>query len=348
MSDPGEVLGSAGVGDPVAVGVGVPVARTVPAEPQPSGDRTEVLDRLAAGAVADPQAHTEVLARATTDPSAEGLPRPAPAALLSRRQAAEVGMYAGAGLVALAVGGAIARGWDGWDAAMRAASVGLTALALLTAGLFLRLPWTRRAGEERRRAVSAMLSLGAGLALVASGVGLGVGQAVPGATAGAHAVVGVLAMLAVCAIARSALAELGLLLATAWAAWVVVPPGPGTWAALVVLGAGWALAGLRWARARRTAAVAGSALALVASIGLAQGPWAWPARGGLAALVVVGLVTFLRGGANPWLALGAGSATALAASVAGAALGPALALLIGGAATMLVSGIALRSARRGG
>lgn len=320
-----------------------------------------MLDRLVAGAVADPQARTEVLARAggpivapagsTGGPVADGGQGWAPRAsdpLLTRRQASEVGMYAGAALVALALGGAIARGWSDWDAAMRAASIGLTALALLAAGLFVRLPWTRRPGPERRRAVSAMLTAGAGLALVATGVGLGVRQGVPGAAAGAHAVVGVLAMLGVCVIARSALAELGLLVACAWAVWLVVPPGPATWACLVGLGAVWALAGRRWARGRRTAALAGAAVALMASIALAQGTWAWPVRGGLAALVLIGLLMFVRGGSNAWLALGAGSATALAAAVAGASLGPALALLVGGAATMLVSGIALRSARRSG
>ena len=55
---------------------------------------------------------------------------------------------------------------------------------------------------------------------------------------------------------------------------------------------------------------------------------------------------FLRGWANPWLALGAGAATALAASVAGAVIGPALALVFGGLATMIVSAIALRGTRR--
>jgi hypothetical protein len=94
--------------------------------------------------------------------------------------------------------------------------------------------------------------------------------------------------------------------------------------------------------------VAGTGLALVASVGLAAGPWAWWARAGLIALTVGGLGAFLRGHANHWLALGAGSATALAASVAGATLGPALALLVGGLATVIVSGIALRSARRAG
>ncbi len=132
----------------------------------------------------------------------------------------------------------------------------------------------------------------------------------------------------------------------AWAAWVVVPPGPGTWAFLAGLGVVWAGLGMRWARGRRTAMGLGAALALVASVGMAAGPWAWPTRAALAAAAILGLGAFLRGRANYWLALGAGAATALAASVAGDVVGPALALLLGGLATMVVSWIALRSARR--
>ncbi len=323
--------------------------------------RTEVLDPLVAAAAADPGARTEVVARpggadhgsaaslgAELDPprSTDAAPSPTPAPLLTRRQAAEAGLYAGAGLVALAIVGAVARGWSGWDDTMRAAIIGLAAVSLVAAGLFLRLPWTRRADDERRRAVSVMLTGGAVLALVASGVALGVRQGVPGAPAGAHAVVGAVVMIGVCVAARSPVSEMGLLGALAWAAWLLVPPGPGTWGALVGLGILWAVAGWRWARGRRTAVVAGAALALVASVGLAQGAWAWPVRGVLAALLAAGLVMFLRGAVNAWLALGAGSATALAAAVAGARLGPALALMVGGLATMVVSGIALRASRR--
>ena len=330
----------------------------------PPEQPTQALDRLAAGAVADPGARTEVLVRPAgaglatgSDPGVGGPgspeqetagPAAAPPPLLTRRQAAEAGMYAGAGLVALAVGGTIARGWAGWEAPMRAAAVGLSAIALVAAGLFVRLPWTRRAGDERRRAVSTMLTAGAALGLVSSAVALDVRQGVPGASAVVHAVLSVVVMLGVCLVARAPVAELGLLAAGAWSVWLLVPPGPVLWAALVGLGALWAGVGARWARGRRTAAVSGCALALLASIGLAQGAWAWPVRGGVAAVAALGLVRFLRGGGNAWLALGAGSATALAASVAGARLGPALALLVGGLATMGVSGVALRSARRSG
>jgi hypothetical protein len=90
----------------------------------------------------------------------------------------------------------------------------------------------------------------------------------------------------------------------------------------------------------------GAALALVASVGMAAGPWAWPTRAALAAVAILGLGAFLRGRANYWLALGAGAATALAASVAGHVVGPALALLLGGLATMVVSWVALHGTRR--
>jgi hypothetical protein len=163
----------------------------------------------------------------------------------------------------------------------------------------------------------------------------------------AAAAVGVvLAMLVVNLISRTPVSEAGLLGALAWAAWVVVPPGPGTWAFLVGLGVVWAGLSVRWARGRRTSMVLGATLALVASVGMAAGPWAWPTRAGLAAAAVLGLGAFLRGRANYWLALGAGAATALAASVAGDVVGPALALLVGGLATMVVSWIALRGASR--
>jgi hypothetical protein len=184
-----------------------------------------------------------------------------------------------------------------------------------------------------------------------SGVGVALGSAQGAMSSGAgnaaRALGLVLAMVVVNLIARTPASESGLLGALAWAAWVVVPPGPGTWAFLVGLGIVWAGLGMRWSRGRRTALGLGAALALVASVGMAAGPWAWPTRAALAAVAVLGLGAFLRGRANYWLALGAGSATALAASVAGDVVGPALALLVGGVATMGVSWIALRGARRG-
>jgi hypothetical protein len=316
-------------------------------------DQTEVLDPAAASALADPGAVTRAIPRpAGALPDQPG-PGPGAAAnqgrpfVVSRRVAAEIGMYVGFGLILLALGGVAARGWAGWDDAMRWAIVALASVALLATGLFVRLPWTRALGDERRRAVSSMLALGSGLALLAAAIGLGVGRGGEG-PALAHGLGSVVAMLLVCVVARTPLAETALLAAAAWAAWLVVPAGPAIWVVLVGLGAAWALAGTRCARGRRTAAVAGTGLALVASVGLAAGPWAWWARAGLIALTIGGLGAFLRGHANHWLALGAGAATALAASVAGATLGPALALLVGGLATMAVSGIALRSARRSG
>jgi len=269
--------------------------------------------------------------------------------LVSRRVAAEIGMYAGAALVLVSVGGVVVRGWSAWEPGVRWAFAGLTTVALVAAGLFVRLPWSRSLGGERRRAVSALLTTGVAVAATGVGVALGSGQgaqsADPGSTALALAVV--LAMLVVNVVARTPVSESGLLGALVWAAWVVVPPGPGTWAFLVALGAVWAGLGGRWARGRRTAMVLGGAVALVASVGMAAGPWAWPTRAGQAAVAVVGLGAFLRGRANHWLALGAGASTALAASVAGDVVGPALALLVGGLATMVVSWIALRSARHG-
>jgi hypothetical protein len=89
----------------------------------------------------------------------------------------------------------------------------------------------------------------------------------------------------------------------------------------------------------------GTALALAAAVGLAQGTWAWPVRSVLAGLVVLGLVVFVRGGPAHWLALAAAAAAALAAAVAGVVLGPMLALLGCGLAILIVSGVALRTAR---
>jgi hypothetical protein len=191
--------------------------------------------------------------------------------------------------------------------------------------------------------VSTLLTAGVGLALAAAGLGLespGSGAAI--GLAGAA----VLALLLVCVVARTPLSETALLGSLAWSAWLLAPSGAATWAALVGLGMAWVAVAVRVARGRRTAAVSGALLALACSVGLAQDSWAWPVRAALAAVVAAGLVMFLRGGPNAWLALGAGGAAALAASVAGGLLGPALALLVGGLATMTVSGIALRAASR--
>ncbi len=338
-----------------------PTAELVPAA-------TEVLDAQVAGSLVDPGAATQVVARGpvigpgSRDGTgaglhdAEGTSRAAPPAapptpLVSRRVAAEIGLYAGAALVLVSIGVVAVRGWASWDPAVRWVLTGLMTVALIAAGLFVRLPWRRALGDERRRAVSALLSTGVTVLAAGVGVGLGTDQgagAQPAGAAGAALAVGVVvAMVVVNLVARTPVSEAGLLACAAFAAWVVVPPGPGTWAFLVGLGVVWAGIGVRWARGRRTALVLGAVLALVASVGMAAGPWAWPTRAVQAGAAVVGLGLFLRGRANHWLALGAGAATALAASVAGDVVGPSLALLVGGLATMVVSWIALRSARRG-
>ncbi len=346
------------------VGGSVPGAHAPP-DPGATASPTAVLDAQVAASLVDPGAQTQILARGpaiasgqpgptgptgAADSAGPGPAAPASAApLVSRRVAAEIGMYTGAALVLVSIGGVVARGWAAWEPATRWSFAGLTCVALIAAGLFVRLPWAREVSDERRRAVSALLTTGVGVATVGVGATLGSAQGALSAGPGSAvlAVGVVLAMLAVCVIARTPVAESAVLGALAWAAWVVVPPGPGTWAVLMGVGVGWAGLGMRWARGRRTAMVLGAGVALVASVGMAVGPWAWPTRAGLAAVAALGLGAFLRGRANHWLALGAGAATALSASVAGDVVGPALALLIGGLATMSVSWIALRSARRG-
>jgi len=267
--------------------------------------------------------------------------------LLSRRAAAELGMYCGAALVLVAGLAVAARGWGDWASAQRVGAQVLAAVALVAAGLFARLPWQRPMGDERRRAVSSLLTAGASVAVVASGLAADVGQAGAPAASTLHAAGAVAALLAVNLVARTPASETGLLLALAWAAWVGLT-GAWVWAALLALGCAWAVLGLRVALGRRTAAAAGSALALCAAVFLATGAWAWPVRIALVAAAVAGLGQFLRGRPNPWLALGAGAASALAASVAGGVVGPAPALLVGGLATMAVSAVALRGARRVG
>ncbi len=317
---------------------------------------TEALPVAAAASVVDPGAETQVIPRAVptgSDRRPDEVATPdaspaAPRALVSRRVAAEIGMYTGAGLVLTAIAGVVIRGWPTWDPAFRWAFIGLGAAGLVAAGLFIRLPWRRPMSDERRRAVSAMFTTGVLVAGISVGAAAGTAQgaASQGSAATALPLGAVLAMLLVNLVARTPVSESGLLAAIAWSAWMVVPPGPGTWAFLAGLGVAWAGLGIRWARGQRTAGALGAGLALVASVGMSAGPWAWPTRAMLAAVAVIGLGAFLRGRPNWWLALGAGAATALAAAVAGELVGPVLALLIGGLATMVVSWIALRSARR--
>ncbi len=348
----------------------------------PVSPHTEVLDVARAGALVDPDAWTQAIGcapvigpgptvglgsaqtgpahtgpvQAGQAPGAPGADAPgAPAALVSRRVAAEIGVYCGAALALVAILGVVVRGWSAWDSTLHVAFIVLSTATLVAAGLFLRLPWRRVLGDERRRAVSALLSTGVAVASIGISVALRPSQDpgaattdVAGSGSGSLAVAAVaaaVAMLAVTAVARTPLAETGLLISLAWTAWVVAPPGPGTWAFLAGLAVVWAGLGYRWARGGRTAVLVGVSLALACSVGMATGPWAWPTRAVLAVAAAVGLGAFLRGRANAWLALGAGAATALAASVAGDVVGPALALLIGGVSTMVVSGAALRGVR---
>lgn len=359
-SDGREPTPSPGSSDPLADRAADEATHTQVIARAPVGDLAA--ERTAALPVRDPgnlsaSDPTQVVARTGGDDEGGG-PAPdrlvpaeplGPPPLVSRLVAAEIGMYLGAGLAMLALVGSVARGWTDWDPVIRGTFVALAAVALITLGLSVRLPWDRTPTDQGRRAASSLLSAGAGVALVAVSSALAAGQPLSqaGPWVGAAYVVTVLAMVAVNLISRTPLSETALLTALAWGAWILVPPGPGTWAFLVVLGALWAALGFRWARGGRTAAASGAALALVASVWLAAGPWAWPTRAGLAVTAVLGLVTFVRGGANHWLALGAGASTALAASVAGLVVGPVVALLVGGLATMTVSWIALRTAGSG-
>lgn len=339
-------------------GAADPIGWTDDLHPTPL-EHTEVLDAAVAAAEADPGEVTQVLSRRPAigappheDPGGTpGGPDEAdeddgPQALVSRRVAAEIGMYTGAALALVAVGGSVLRGWTAWDPGLRWAFAGLSAVALIAVGLFVRLPWRRVPSDQRRRAVSALLTAGVAVATIGLGVAIGatqgLEQAAPQPTAVPAGVVVVMTLVNV--IARTPVSEVVLLMAVAVSAWTVVPPGRGTLAFLTGLGVVWMVLGMRWARGRRTAAVAGAGLALVASVGLAVGPWTWPVRAGLGAVAILGLGAFMRGRANSWLALGAGASTALAASVAGDVVGPAVALLVGGLATMTVSWIALRSA----
>jgi hypothetical protein len=212
--------------------------QVVGAEPGHGTGHTTALERGTAAATVDPDAATRAIdVRGTPVVPAGRGPAPIPA-LLSRRSAAEVGMYVGAALMALAMVAVAARGWPDWSRAMRVAGPALGAVALLAAGLFIRLPWARSVGDERRRAVSTMLTLGVGLGLAALGV-LVVGQAPSGSAAVGHAIVSVVAMLGVCAIARTPLSEVALLGSLAWGVWLVAPAGTATWATLVGLGVAW-------------------------------------------------------------------------------------------------------------
>lgn len=317
----------------------------LPGAPTPAAP-TVRMPAASPGPAAGPGAVTQVVADAGTTwgrPWEPGEPGAPPAPLVGRREAAEIGMYVGALLVLIALGSAVVRGWAAWDGPLRWSTAALSAVALVAAGTFARLGWGRNPSGQRRRAVSALLTCGTAIALSDLAVAVGPDQGGGGAAGAVLVAVALGSALACAAAAHTPLSETGLLAALAWSVWLLVPAGPALWAGLVGLGATWVVVGTRWARGRRTAGMAGSVLALAAGVALASGPWAWPARAGLAVVMALGLVRFFRGGANHWLALGAAAATALAAAVAGDVLGPALALLVGGVATTGVSALALRS-----
>ncbi len=272
--------------------------------------------------------------------------------ILARDMAAEVGIYLGGGLVAIAFAVVISRTWPEWGQSARWLGPSLLAVALLATGLLLRLPLLSSIegplAAPRRRGISALLTAGATLAVVLMGIVLSVDEVSPIGVRALHGGVALVAALAVTTLARSPMAESVVLLALSWSCWLLFPAGPWAWVALATLGLCWSL--LAWGRlgrlqvirGERTAAVLGGLVALAACVGLAAGPWAWPTRGILVCVAGWGLMSFVRGGATAWLFLGAGAAAASGAAVAGDLLGPALALCAGGAATMLVSWLALR------
>jgi glucose dehydrogenase len=114
-------------------------------------------------------------------------------------------MYAGAALVLVSIGGVVARGWAAWEPGLRWSFAGLTTLALIAAGLFVRLPWSRSLTDERRRAVSALLTAGVAVAMAGVAAVLGSGQEAPTSDPGtaARALGVVLAMLVVNLVART-------------------------------------------------------------------------------------------------------------------------------------------------
>ncbi len=272
--------------------------------------RTEVLDTLVAGSRTDPAATTQVLgpgptierwpeggtgqampaARCRPEAGRPARPARSPGQPPGRRRDRDVhGRCAGPRVGHRGGGPRL----DRLGARRAGVFASLATVALICAGLFVRLPWSRPLSDERRRAVSALLVTGSAGAATALAVAPALGDGVLSAGAGeaARAVGMVLAILIANLVARTPVSESALLWALAWAVWVATPPGPGTWAALVGLGAAWAAAGFGagWARGRRTALVLGSTLALLASVGMAAGPWAVPTRVALATVVVLGL-----------------------------------------------------------
>lgn len=258
--------------------------------------------------------------------------------------AAELGVYSGAGLMAVtAVLGAIT-GWTEWSDRTRVAVVAASGLGLIAAAAWLREAGGPALAQVRRRATSGLLS--AAIVVLLGPIYGGVlasssksAWALPLIASG-----GLLVTWGADRLAHTPVSQTAIL---AWAALIVlgVPPDWRVWClpALVGLGVAWAVLGWRYFPARRSAVVAGVLLALGACVVAANGVWSWPARALLLAAGVGSLWRFLRGGRNAWLALGVAGWAALAATAAGVVVGPLLALAIGGAVTVAVSLVALRT-----
>lgn len=317
--------------------------------PHQGAAHTQALDPVLASASADPFRDTVVVHPPAPPSATDSADPPDPAAvpppLLSRRRAAELGMYAGAGIVVVALLGIVLRQWPDWSDQLQLGTTGLASVALVCGGLFLRLPWDRRMSQERTRAVSAALSCGVATAAVGVAALLGIRQSSDPVGAIGHALLCVLGLALVCVAAATAFSETLLLVALCWLAWVALPSGTVLHLGLACLGSAWVVAGRQWARGPRTAAVIGTLVALVGGTLLAAAPDAWIARGVLAVLAAWALWAFLSGAVSAWLGLAAGAACALSAGIVADLLSPAPALLAGGLATMAVSAVALRGAR---
>lgn len=262
-------------------------------------------------------------------------------ARLARSVAAEVGMYAGVGLVAAAGTLAGYAAWPGWSSAVRVTVLLTAGVGALAGAAWLRAIGPVPAADPRERAISALFAAGL-LVLVGAGCVLAGGAA--GATAAVLGV-GLLGMMALTRAYPTAATETGVLVMALWLA-LAGSATLGVWLypVIAMLGGLWAVLGWRWARGQRTAAVTGTVVGLSACVAAANGTWDWPARVAILALGVVALLRFRRGGRNFWLALGIVAMASLAATLAGAALSPLLALAAGGVAVFLVSWAALRSA----
>lgn len=261
--------------------------------------------------------------------------------------AAEMGVYVGAGLMALTAVLVAISGWPDWSGRTRVAVVASSGIGLVAAAVWLREAGCSALAEARRRATSVLLSTAIVLLLGPIWGGVMASSNKPPWGLPLIAFGGLLVTWGADRLAHSPISQTAILL---WAALMVLgmPQGWRVWClpALVGLGLAWSVLGWRYLPARRCAVVSGVLLALGACVVAANGVWSWPARGLLLATGLGSLWRFLRGGRNAWLALGVAGWAALAATAAGAILGPLLALAIGGAVIVAVSLIALRTSLR--